>query len=142
MGRCTTIYIGVGIKIPTQKKHYTSLERKCKCKTHYDNSRFCSDCGKRILELSVNKTYNLDSEGLIGNDNFFHKYEDGYTIFMSNLGHGIMEVEPENIVQIDNQGIEKFKKEFINYHSNDMKLLSDKTSTVLSLDFFCLYKYD
>ena len=133
--------LGAAIKIPNQKEPYTTTERKCSCKTHYHDEKFCSYCGENIKAVEVQKESVLWCEDLIGNENFVNYFIGEDTYFFSNFGHGRIEVnEDKPVLKINLELIQICITTFIEKHRTDIKLLEDKIGESVTVEFFLLEK--
>jgi hypothetical protein len=141
MGRYTTIYIGAGIEIPTQKGKYQAQENRCQCKVHHTDFNFCNSCGDKIKVYSVEKEYTLHSEDLIGSENFFTIVNKDSTYLFSNFGHGLLETNENEALSINLSLIDSLKNDFNNKHEKDIVILKEKTNLDIQVSFLFLHSY-
>lgn len=130
-----------GIVIPDIVKGVTNTKRFCENHTEVVSGEFCHKCGSRIKEVSFETPYGVHVSQITGNENLSEFSKDGLTYFYSNIGVGMISIEPNQPVRIHSRDMILMRDAFEVKHKEDIEKIRNHVEGLISVEFFILDEY-
>lgn len=143
MGLDQSLHLEPFIKIPTQYEFWNATIRTCGEHETNNTDKFCSKCGKLIVEQTIQRKSFSWSEDLIGSEDFSHFFmdKDETTILFDNTFGIGFSTEEDELVVITSELIHDMIVEFETKHAKNIQKLEQKLGFKVKVEFGFLNEY-
>jgi len=127
------------IVIPTNYINFEKTIKTCGEHETFNWDKYCSKCGKKIIEKKVITKRNLCAYDLLGCENLAHYFIGEFMYLFSNKIEYIQHQYQTNIFEINVDIIDDMKEQFVNHHKDDIATLEKRIGSKIDVKFGYLY---